>query len=87
MWVYDSILHCVLVAATIFGTRAFDYSSTSSEIFYRVFLATVAAATAAAAVVIVAILNHNSNCYFMWFDGVQAIRHRFCSEFSKFREK
>lgn len=80
--VYVSILHCVWVAATIFGTIAFDYSS----IFYRVFLAT-ATASAAAAVDIVAILNHNSNCYFMWFDGVQAIRHRFCSEFSKFREE
>lgn len=38
---------------------------------------TIAAAAAATVVVIVALLNHNLNCYFMWLDGVQAIRFGF----------
>lgn len=69
---------CVYFCIAHWEHIVFDYSRAVYYIWKSEFLSYVLAAAAVdAVVVIVAILNHNSNCYFMWFDGVQAIRHWF----------
>lgn len=70
------------MAHIVFGT-----SGTSSQIFIICDFLAAFAVGAAGFVGIVAFLNHNLNCYFMWFDGVQAIRLGFGLNVHPFRQQ